>query len=366
MGTVLELTVLVSETPTGVVADLRSRRLSIIISYVIMGLGFLWSVASTNYWVILPAQALFGFGWTFSSGADVAWVTDELRGGIGNAERDHGEIDRLLLHRQRFSIFVGAGAVIAVAIVGTLTNVRVPIIVIGILYFAMAAFFALNMSEHHFRPGHEASRGFFDTLRAGLSVFVQRPRLRIVLAVVVTVNLGAEAFDRLGFDHFLETSGYDESLLVLAVLFLLLLFAGFGVNRFAIGQLTTGAGPARLTAALLVFAAFGAFIAAFGGVAVVIAFGIMLQDSIREALYPVIDGWANRDAPSELRATVHSIVGQTTSIGELGGGLLLGAIAQATSIPVSLAVAGVFFAVGAALASRGIEPRVATDSGVGG
>ncbi|MEM9464773.1 MAG: hypothetical protein AAGA90_05350, partial [Actinomycetota bacterium] len=54
MGAVLEVSVLVSETPTGVVADLMSRRRSVVIAQVVMGIAFIWAVISTNYWVILP------------------------------------------------------------------------------------------------------------------------------------------------------------------------------------------------------------------------------------------------------------------------------------------------------------------------
>ena len=80
MGAVLEVTVLLAETPTGVVADMVSRRRSIMIGQIVMGAAYVWAVVSFDYWMILPAQALFGVGWTFRSGADTAWVTDELKG----------------------------------------------------------------------------------------------------------------------------------------------------------------------------------------------------------------------------------------------------------------------------------------------
>jgi DHA3 family tetracycline resistance protein-like MFS transporter len=41
VGTTLELTVLLCEVPTGIVADVYSRRLSILIGFFIIGLGFL-------------------------------------------------------------------------------------------------------------------------------------------------------------------------------------------------------------------------------------------------------------------------------------------------------------------------------------
>jgi MFS family permease len=41
VGTALEISAFVFEVPTGIVADVYSRRLSIIIGYVLMGVGFL-------------------------------------------------------------------------------------------------------------------------------------------------------------------------------------------------------------------------------------------------------------------------------------------------------------------------------------
>ena len=49
VGTVMELSIFVFEVPTGIVADTTSRRLSIVIGNVVMGIGFIvlgvWLVA---------------------------------------------------------------------------------------------------------------------------------------------------------------------------------------------------------------------------------------------------------------------------------------------------------------------------------
>ncbi|WP_025694368.1 MFS transporter [Paenibacillus durus] len=87
IGTVLELTVLVFEGITGVVADTYGRRLSVIIGMFILGGGFtlegsaVWLTGGASLFsafaVVLGAQLLFGLGWTFISGADTAWIVDE-------------------------------------------------------------------------------------------------------------------------------------------------------------------------------------------------------------------------------------------------------------------------------------------------
>lgn len=353
MGAVLEVSVLISETPTGVVADLVSRRRSILISQVLMGIAYIWAVASFNYWLILPAQALFGIGWTFRSGADTAWVTDELKG-MGRGEDD--EIEKLLVRKHRFGILVALVSLSATMLVGTLTSVRTVAVILGVITIAMGGYLRLVMREEHFTPGREQERGFVETLRAGLKVVVTRPRLRVLVGVIVVLDMGSEAFDRLGHKFFLDNGGWeDDSLIGLGVLFLVLAVAGLAVNALAARALETGSGVARLASILLLVAAIGATITMSTTMLVFIGVGLMLQDSTREALWPVLEGWANRDAPSEVRATVHSLMGQVTAMGELVGGMALGALAQATSVRLVLAIAAVLWFIAAGLATRGIQ-----------
>ncbi len=78
VGTVLELSVFVFEIPTGIVADMKSRRLSVIIGYFMIGVGFMVEAALPLFGTILLAQVIWGIGATFTSGAEEAWLADEL------------------------------------------------------------------------------------------------------------------------------------------------------------------------------------------------------------------------------------------------------------------------------------------------
>ena len=78
VGTTVELSTFLFEVPTGIVADIFSRRLSIILGYVLMGLGFLIEGFFPAFVPILLAQVVWGLGYTFTSGAKQAWITDEI------------------------------------------------------------------------------------------------------------------------------------------------------------------------------------------------------------------------------------------------------------------------------------------------
>lgn len=373
LGIVLEVTVLLSETPTGVIADVRSRRTSLVIAQALMGLSFIWAFASTNFWAVLPAQALLGFAWTFRSGADTAWISDEVAGRArtegdgpsedGTADEDavDDSVERLLLQRHRWGMMVSLLVGPLTIAVGWRFSVQFVGILIGVIYTLFAGWMAVAMTEDHFTPGKDRGMGFRETLREGVSVIRNRPRLRVLVAVVLLLFFGSAVFDRLGWVHFLDNVGVDdlnpsgESLLAIGILFFVAGLGGIGVNTAAQRRLETGSGIARLAVALLAVAAVGGLVASATNFVVVIGLGYLLQDSVREALYPVLEGWANRDAPSEVRATVHSLMGQSISVGEISGAFVFGAVAEATSIPLAMAGAAASFGLASLFAVRGVE-----------
>lgn len=362
LGVVLELTVLVSETPTGVVADMRSRKQSLVIGQVIMAVSFAWTFAVENIWMLLASHALLGFGWTFRSGADAAWITDELK---GMSQQEHstdgdtysdGHVEQLLLKRSRIGMFISLIIGPATIALGWWQSVRVVGLLLSLAFGLVAVWMVIVMSEEHFTPGVERDVGFRETLRTGVDVVRSRPRLRTLIVVAAFVFAGAEIFGRIGYVHLLDSAGLTdidgsgESLLVLGVLFFLTAVAGLLMNTAASKRLDGGQNIAAVTGVMLVVAAIGGALASTTSIVVLIGIGFLLQDSVQEAMYPVMEGWANRDAPTEVRATVHSLVGQTTSTSQIGGAIVLGALAEATSVQVGLGAATALIACAAAVA----------------
>ena len=78
VGTALEVTHFLCEIPTGIVADHFSRKLSILIGLGLVGLGLFLEGAVQSFAIILVAQVIWGLGDTFTSGADTAWIVDEI------------------------------------------------------------------------------------------------------------------------------------------------------------------------------------------------------------------------------------------------------------------------------------------------
>ena len=78
VGVFQGVTVVIAEVPAGVLADTISRRLALVVAHVVMGAGMTLTGVVTGYPSVVLGQCLWGLGWAISSGADVAWITDEF------------------------------------------------------------------------------------------------------------------------------------------------------------------------------------------------------------------------------------------------------------------------------------------------
>ena len=117
VGTVLEVAVFFFEVPTGVVADVYGRRLSLVISSTLVGAAFIVEGLVPMFLAVLLAQVLFGVGATFRSGALQAWVADEL---------DNKGVGRLYLRGSQASR-IGAIAGIGIGVSVSSSYVNLPV-----------------------------------------------------------------------------------------------------------------------------------------------------------------------------------------------------------------------------------------------
>src|SRR5215210_7724712 len=78
VGTAMEATIFVCEIPTGVLADTYSRRASLVLGWALSGAAMVLVGTVPNVAAVLIGYALWGLGYTFTSGAYEAWITDEV------------------------------------------------------------------------------------------------------------------------------------------------------------------------------------------------------------------------------------------------------------------------------------------------
>ena len=337
VGTMMELAVFVFEVPTGIVADVYSRRLSIVVGTAIMGLAFLLVAATQVAGVVLVAYAVWGFGYTFTSGAMDAWLADE----VGD-ER----LARVYLRGaqvSRVAGLAGIGASVGLALV----DLRLSIALAGVLALGEAAFHALAMPETGFRPLPREERGSFAQMaytgRSGARLVRARPALLAILGIAAFAGLWSEGFDRLWEAHFLELGmptlgGLDPvvwfGIFAAGTTVLAIVVAQpLGRRIEAAGQRTMVRILFWIDAALLVTAAGFALAGSFW-LAVGAYFATRLLRNVAE---PIFSTWLNRSVEdSRVRATVLSITNQADAVGQWTGGPAIGLVGNVLSIRAAL------------------------------
>jgi DHA3 family tetracycline resistance protein-like MFS transporter len=349
-GTAMELAIFVFEVPTGIVADVYSRRLSIVVGTAIMGVAFVLVAAAGSAPAVLAAYAVWGFGYTFTSGAMDAWLADE----VGDERLSHVYLRGAQI--SRVAGLAGIGASVGLALV----DLRLPILLGGLLTLAEAVLYAVVMPETGFRPLPREQRGSFahmaHTGREGVRLVRARPTLLAVLGIAAFAGMWSEGFDRLWQAHFLELGlpgiggldpvvwfgvfGAGTTLLALAVA------APLGRRLRDADRETMVRTVLRLDSILLVSAVvFG--LAGVFWLAVLAYFATRLVRNLAE---PIFTAWLNRSVEdSSVRATVLSITNQADAVGQWTGGPAIGVVGNVFSIRAALVTGGLCMAPALAL-----------------
>ncbi len=333
-GTALEVTIFLFEVPTGVVADMYSRRLSVIIGVTLSGLCFAVQGLLPVFGFIILAEALHGLALTFISGALSAWITDEVgEEKIGEIFLKSGQIGTVC---GLFGLIAGAGL--------ALIQLSLPIIVGGTLMTLLGLSLIFIMPEHGFKPTPREERNSWQhmayTFREGFRVAKARPLAFTILAVGLIYGAYSEGYDRLWEAHFLQDFSVPAFSLVIwfgimRIGGMVVSFASLAVARRKLNLEKPGVIIRALlwldilqAASILVFALTGNFF-----MAIATRWTATLARSTNG---PIYDTWLNRNLESKVRATVLSLNSQVNALGQFACGPLLGLIGTLVSIPAAL------------------------------
>lgn len=364
-GTALEVAYFVFEVPTGIVADLYSRRLSLVVGGVVMGLGMLVVGLVPTVYGVLGGMALWGAGWTFRSGAEDAWLADETDPVTMNRAYHRGA------QLGRVGRLLGLGLAVPVALAG----LNVPVLVAGCAAGGIAVLVATAMPERGFtrpeRIGSHLGQGL-RTARDGVRVVRATPVLVLVLGIFVVLGAWQEGFDRLWEAHLLVDVGLPSasglgtvawfSLLAIVVTLLSIAVAAPLVRRWERLSQVQIARLLLVMHALLMLCALGFALAGSWWAA---AGAYLATAVVRDLTGPPFHAWLNGSiTDSSLRATVLSVTSIASSAGEWGGGPALGLVGNRYGVRAALTVGAALLLPTVALFARavrhhGVEPELA-------
>ena len=359
VGTFMEAAVFVFEIPTGIVADVYSRRLSIIIGNIGMGIGFVIEGAYPHVGTIMAAQIFWGITYTFTSGATEAWLAGEV---------GESALTGIFLRAQQLGQ-IGALVAIVVAISLGQIDLWVPIVVGGVLQIALGVWLILVMPETGFTRVPPAERETWTALRTtarnGFGA-IRRSRALMLLAVAAALaGAASEPFDRLWQAKYLKevhfpTFGGWSDLTWFGILNVASLLLGIALSTFArrrVKEVTSERTLTRIVASLMALQVVGLVIFGLAGGFLFATIGFFLYSRSRSLQRPFYSSWVIPMIDPDVRATALSAMGQADAIGQVVGGPAIGAIGTAVSLQAALLS-------GAALQAPAVALTLAAGAGV--
>lgn len=345
VGTLLEIVCFTFEIPTGVVADVYSRRLSVIIGFFLIGIGFMIEGLFPVFGAVLLAQVAWGIGATFHSGALDAWLVDE----VGDSRAAQA-----FLRASQVGQIAGIIGVIASVGLATL-NIQLPIVLSGVLFISMGVWLILVMPEQGFQPAPRTDRetwgSLFKTFGEGVAQVKGSAILLLILAISAVSGMFSEGFDRLWTAHVLENItlpniGNFEPVIWFGFINIsgaVVALVSMEVIRRRVNTENSAAVSRALTLiyALLILALVGFAIAQSFPQALI---ALWLIGVLRNAIHPLENAWTNMFVESQVRATVLSMRAQLNAFGQIAGGPIVGYIGTMSSLRVALSFSALLLA----------------------
>ncbi len=370
LGTVLEVSYFLLQLPTGVLADIVSRRLCVLAGLFIVGLALIMEGLSPSFANLLGAQAVLGLGAALSDGAQEAWIADEL---------GEDQMTGVYLRATQYGLIATvAGSLLSGVI--ALAGLNAPLLTGGTLICLLAIAAAFVMPERNVaraaskrrRIGsvaRQASGMLADQVRSTRHAVAAVPGLVLMFGMTLFVGLWSESFDRLWGAFLLRDIRFPLLAGLHPAMWFSLFAAAAAVLALGSTELakrrTERLGPDSVVGAMLVLtlaiAAAVVLMATAHAFAVVVA-GYLIVSVLRPVLDPLTSGWLVGRIEPSVRATALSAKAMFDSAGQIVGGPVVGAIGTFASIRVALLAGAAALAPAAgciAAASRRIRPRTA-------
>ena len=338
VGTILETSIFIFEIPTGIVADKKSRKLSIVIGYSLIGVGFIIEGLFPFFISIAIAQVIWGVGYTFTSGATQAWIADEV--GEEKASKaflkgaqlgQYGELIAI-----PFSMFIGY------------ISLNLPILVGGVLMLLLSLFLVIAMKENGFRPVDTHGENKFKIIKNSIAdikkISKAQQFILYLLGIGLFYGLYSEGFDRLWTAHIINDFNITlvlniNAVVLVGIIRVISLLLNIVVMEIIYKKMDLCAMNKVIRILFFSTLAIVFCLAGFGlinNIWVVIAL-FWVIGVMRSISSPLMDTWLNAQInDSSIRSTMFSVKGQVDSLGQIGGGPLVGLIGNIFSIRAAL------------------------------
>lgn len=363
---------LVFEVPAGVLADHVSRKWSLVVSQVLMGGAMLATGLVDGFLPLLATQLVWGLAWTFASGADVAWVSDELG--------DPAYARTVLIRAEQAQLLGTVAGLPGVGGLAWLVGRGPAMVLAGAVMVLLGLYVIAGFPERRFVPAPSAQQ--WPILKGVL----RNRTLLAAFGATFLVQGAADAFGRLYPLQLLALGPGVDPVVWLTGLGVLMCLGGAAALRLAQarisgqarptqasiggddtmppapigGESTTAAASSGGEGAVRNGYVFACAIAVAGVAGLALAPGAAggsLAVLLAAGALPLTRSfgtiWVNNETVGAVRATVHSLLAQSEYAGKIACGLTIALFAERAA----LAACAVLILAGALIARLGHRRR---------
>ena len=289
------------ETPTGAFADSISRKYSVILGFVLTGVAVSLMPLFTSFYATLILWVLTGIGMTFVSGAEEAWVIDNLN-----------RVDRKDLHQEYFiksSSLAAFGAVFA-PIIGAIIVKSHPISSLWYVFgfgFLLSAIILSVFAKELYKPEKvsfiETIKQTFDNSKKGLK-FTFAHKI-IFLLTLGGIFLSLMALGNDGWQPFLVSLSMPRYALgiMFSVSAAIMMITPFLSKLFVKMKVKNVLAVTTLIRMLLLFS----ILLIYPPFYLIAAIICVLDDGFGSLKNPLLQTYFHRFIPDNIRATVVSV-----------------------------------------------------------
>jgi DHA3 family tetracycline resistance protein-like MFS transporter len=341
LAAVFEASILLFELPTGLVADIFGRKISIVLSSV-------FSLISGAVFIFFPflagfiiAEIVGGLGETLRSGALEAWLVDSLK-------HEGKEAQQKLAFAQGTK-FKTAGNLSGLILGGYLASLNMELVWVPftLIFLGLCIFLILVMREEY-RSGNEISGqtriGLSHTIKQSVTVLKKE---RLIFALILLALFSEFSFETIS--QFWQVH-FDENLFVPTRYFGWILAVASILTILFVGKVTRLSekfkGEVTFLIVLDILFLLSLFLIAiiYSPVLAVTLF-VLLQVfvSFKEPIF--LDVY-NKHIPSAQRATLLSFQSLVGSGGEVLAGLCIGVVAQSFGLRITFGLGSAVLLIG--------------------
>jgi DHA3 family tetracycline resistance protein-like MFS transporter len=341
LAAVFEASILLFEMPTGLVADLYGRRISVIVSAI-------FSLVSGSVFILFPflagflvAEIVGGLGETLRSGALEAWLVDSLK--------HEGKEERVKSAFAAGTKFKSAGNLLGLILGGYLAslNMRLVWVPFTALFLILSLFLIMKMREEYRSGGkssEKAKPGLLETVRKSIDILKSQ---RLILALLILFLFSEFAFETIS--QFWQVH-FDENLSIPIRYFGWVLVMASVLTILLVDKITSLSEKLKheFSSLLILESLFLLsllLIALTSSPLLAVAFFILLQTFVNFK-EPIFLDIYNKHIPSAQRATLLSFKSLVGSGGEVLAGLCIGLVAQKYGLRITFGFGTVILFVG--------------------